>query len=200
MNADHRHDTPDPTPRTDRTDQDHQLPKHPFTAAWETWQAWSMANTMRQAHKVAREQGDLETLASFARYPQWTQGPGPLEALAANRQVVDFLLGWRWQAMREAREQGHGWGEIGTALQVDGDQAKRGYLETVDRQRLAGEHDPDLARLLRYDPRWRELADDNDADRADHAELERRALAHHDPGCPPDWPRDNGRRQDGHER
>jgi hypothetical protein len=103
--------------------------------------------------------------------------------------------------MREAREQGNGWREIGAALQVDADQAKRDYLARVDRQRWLSQRDPYLARLLGYDPRWAELAEPNDADRAEleRAELERRALAYDAPGCPPDCPRDNGGRQAGHE-
>jgi hypothetical protein len=198
VSAEHpQHDTLSPEQGQAPTQE---LPKHPFTRALETWEAWSMANTMRSALATAREQGDHETLARFERYPEWTQGPGPLEALRANREVVDLMTGWQWQAMRDARERGHGWREIGAALQVDGDQAKRDYLKTVDQQRRAGERDPDLARLLRYDPGWRELADDNDTDRADRAELERRAEAYDDPGCPPDWPRGNGGREAGHER
>jgi hypothetical protein len=195
MSAEHPpHDTP--TPGQGQAPEE-KLPKHPFTQALETWEAWSMANTMRSALDKAREQGDQDALASFEQHPQWTQGPGPLAALRANREVVQTMTGWQWQAIRDAREQGHGWREIGVALQVDPEQAKRDYLERVDRQRWVSERDPDLARLLRYDPRWRELAEPNDAD---HAELERRALAYDDPGCPPEWPRGNGGREAGHER
>jgi hypothetical protein len=195
MSAEHpRHDTP--TPGQGQAPEE-ELPKHPFTQALETWEAWSMANTMRLALEKAREQGDQDTLATFERYPEWTQGPSALEALAANRELVNDLIGWRWQAIHEAREQGRGWREIGAALQVEGDEAKRDYLERLDQQRRISERDPGLARLLRYDPRWRELAEPNDTDRA---ELEGRALSYDDPGCPPDWPRDNGGRETGHER
>jgi hypothetical protein len=197
MSAEHpQHDTPD----ADQQQAPKELPAHPFTRALETWDAWSMANTMRLAREKAREQGDQEALARFERYPEWTQGPEPLEALAANREVVQLMSGWQWQAMRDARERGHGWHQIGAALKVDGDQAKRDYLERVDGQRLAGERDPELGRLLGYDPRWRELAAEHDADRADRAALERRAMAYDDPGCPADWPRGNGGREAGHER
>jgi hypothetical protein len=141
-------------------------PKHPFSQAWETWEAWSMANTMRTALRKARQQGDRDSLASFEQYPEWTTGPGPLEALRANRELVRDLAGWQWQAVREAREQGHGWAEIGHALEVDAEQARRDYLERVERQRLVASRSPEVARLIGYDPRWRELADDNAADRA----------------------------------
>ena len=198
MSAEHpQHDTPNPGPGQA---PEEELPKHPFTKALETWDAWSTAKTMRLALNKARERGDQETLARFERYPEWTQGPGPLEALRANREVVQTMTGWQWQAMREAREQGHGWREIGAAVQVDADRAKRDYLERVDRQRDLSERDPDLARLLGYDPRWRELAEPNDADRGDRADLERQAIAHDDPGCPADWSRGNGGQEAGHER
>ena len=94
-------------------------------------------------------------------------GAGAAGALAANREVVDQLVGWRWAAMREAREQGHGWAEIGAALGVDAAQASQAYLERVQRQRLVHQAHPDLRHLLGYDPRWAELAAPNDADRAD---------------------------------
>ena len=137
-------------------------PRHPFTVAWETWQAWSDAATMRTARRRMGAGG--ESLAVFNQHPGWTAGPGPLAALAANREVVEHLVGWRWGAMREAREQGHGWTAIGTALGVDATQARQLYLE---QQRLVHEASPDLRHLLGYDPRWAELATPNDADRAD---------------------------------
>jgi hypothetical protein len=139
-------------------------PRHPFTVAWETWQAWSDAEVMRTARTRMAARG--ASLAVFDQHPEWTQGPGPLQALAANREVVERLVGWRWGAMREAREQGHGWAEIGAALGLDADQARQFYLERVQRQRLVHEAHPELRGLLGYDRRWAELAEPNAADRA----------------------------------
>jgi hypothetical protein len=139
-------------------------PQHPFTVAWETWQAWSDAEVMRTARTRMAARG--ESLAVFDQHPEWTTGPGPLVALAANREVVEQLVGWRFGAMREAREQGHGWAEIGAALRLDADQARQVYLERVQRQRLVHEAHPDLRGLLGYDPRWAKLAAPNAADRA----------------------------------
>ena len=139
-------------------------PRHPFTIAWKTWQAWSDAEAMRTARARMAARG--ASLAVFDQHPEWTQGPGPLAALAANREVVDQLVGWRWGAMREAREQGQGWAEIGAALDMDAAQARQRYLELVERQRLVHQTQPDLRHLLGYDPRWAELAAPNDADRA----------------------------------
>jgi hypothetical protein len=120
---------------------------------------------MRTARRRAAARG--ESLAVFDQHPEWTQGSGPLEALAANREVVEQLVGWRWAAMREAREQGHGWAEIGAALGVDAEQARQIYLERVQQQQRVHETHPDLRHLLGYDPRWAELAAPNAADRAD---------------------------------
>ena len=173
------------------------VPKHPFNQALETWNAWSMANTMRLALQRAHELDDKETLASFQKYPDWTRGPDSLEALRANHQLVSFLEGWRWQAIREAREQGRGWHEIGEALDLKPKEARSAFLERLDRQRAVAARNPDVGRLIGHDPALAELADDNQADRA---ELERRALAHDDPGCPVEWPRDNGGREGGHDR
>ena len=140
-------------------------PRHPFSVAWATWQAWSQTEAMRTARQRTGARG--ESLAVFDQHPEWTQGPGPLQALAANREVVDQLVGWRWGAMREARQQGHGWTAIGAALGVDAAQARQVYLERVQRQRLVHQTHPDLRDLVGYDLRWAELAAPNDADRAD---------------------------------
>jgi hypothetical protein len=140
-------------------------PRHPFTVAWETWQAWSDAEAMRTARRRTAARG--ASLAAFDQHPEWTQGPRPLAALAANREVVDQLVGWRWGAMRQAREQGHNWAEIGAALGVAAAQASQAYLERVQQQQRAHQTHPDLRHLLDYDPRWAELAEPNDADRAD---------------------------------
>jgi hypothetical protein len=141
-------------------------PEHTFERARKTWDAWSMANTMRLALRKAHEQGDRKALANFERYPEWTQGPTALEALAANRELVERLTGWRWLAVREARERGHAWAEVGQALGVTAEEARGDYLARLERQRRVVERDPSLARLIDYDPRDVELAEPNAADRA----------------------------------
>jgi hypothetical protein len=142
------------------------IPEHPFNQAMETWNAWSRANVMRFALQRARELDDNKTLASFQQYPDWTRGPDALEALGANHQLVSLLESWRWQAIREAREQGGGWHEIGEALDLEPMQARSAYLERLDRQRAVAERNPDVGRLIGYDPALAVLADDNQADRA----------------------------------
>jgi hypothetical protein len=145
---------------------DHLPPEHPFERARKTWDAWSMAHTMRLALRKAREQGDHQALADFQRYPEWTHGPTALEALAANRELVDRLTGWRWLAVRQAREHGHAWAEVAAALGVTAEEARGDYLARLERQCRVVERDPSLARLLDYDPRNLALAEPNAADRA----------------------------------
>jgi hypothetical protein len=175
MSADPQHDDLN-------RDQGHANPQEPirspFSQALETWDAWSMASSMRRALRLAREQDNREVLARFEQYPEWTTGPGPLDALRANRELVEDLTGWRWLAMRDAREQGQSWHEIGRTLEQTGEQARAFYLDKVSGQRWLAEQYPKLG----YDPRWLELAEPNAADRA------------------ADRPAPQARREDGHER
>jgi hypothetical protein len=140
-------------------------PRHPFEQARQTWEDWSLGDTMRTLLGQARADGDRATLALFAQHPQWTQGPGPLDALAANRELVDRLVGWRWLAVRRARQDGHPWTAVGAALGVTAGQARRDFLDRVEHKRQVVERDPSLARLIDYHPRDVALAEPNPADR-----------------------------------
>lgn len=141
--------------------------KHPFNEALETWNAWSDANLWQHILDKARANGEEADLRR--RLPdldQLTHGPGSLEALHANQQLVSFLEGWRWHAVRAAREQGRGWHKIGEALDVKPQEARTAYLERLDQRRAVAARDPNVGRLIGYDPALAELADDNQADRA----------------------------------
>jgi hypothetical protein len=145
------------------------LPEHPFGRALHTWEAWSSADTWRRVVTEARQHD--QDLSGLGDLEELTSGPDPLEALRANREVVETMAGWQWLAVRAAREYGHGWHDIADALGViHPEQARDAYLETLERQQQLADRMP--PGLLRFDPRWRELANDNDADRAhqhDHA-------------------------------
>jgi hypothetical protein len=127
---------------------------------------------MRTVLGQARADGDRAALALFAQHPQWTDGPGPLDALAANRELVDRLVGWRWLAVRRARQDGHPWAAVGHALDLTAEQARRDFLERLERQRQVVERDPSLARLIDYNPGDVALAEPNPADRAGRQERE----------------------------
>jgi hypothetical protein len=138
-------------------------PKHPFARALRTWEEWSSADTWIRVVADAKEHGQV--LTALGDLEELPSAPDPLMALRANREVIEILTAWQWQAMRAAREQGYGWHEIGQALGVDAEQARDAYLASTERRELIADRMSDLGSLLRYDPRWRELADDNDADR-----------------------------------
>jgi hypothetical protein len=58
-----------------------------------------------------------------------------LDALRANRRLVDLLVGRRWYVMQEAREAGASWSEIAEALGYEGElAAMEEYQEAIDRQ------------------------------------------------------------------
>lgn len=88
-----------------------------------TWQSWSHDNVNRRA--------GLPLVAGAA---------GPLDALKAGAELARLLTGWRWQAMRDAREQGRSWADIGAALGVTREGARQIYLEAIRRQE---QHVPD---------------------------------------------------------
>ncbi|MCC3318450.1 hypothetical protein [Nocardia africana] len=74
----------------------------------------------------------------------------PVQALEANRRLVDLLTGYRWFVMRDAREAGDSWTSIGEAL----DMSKQGALDWYKRKIAFQEefvpdfHDTDRARAV----------------------------------------------------
>jgi hypothetical protein len=145
-------------------------PAHPFTRAWETWQAWSTADVWRQARQRATQRGHRQTVEFIDGRPELLEGPDPLAALAANREVVQTLRGWRWQAMRHAREQDHSWAEIATAAGLDdATQARAVYARALQGQQRLAETHPELGH---YDPVWAELLDDRGDQQRSAAERE----------------------------
>jgi hypothetical protein len=71
--------------------------------------------------------GALTTLPSVAG----------LDALRTSRQVVDVLVGARWHMMRQAREEGASWSDIGQALGMSRQAAHDFYRRKIEQQ----EHD-----------------------------------------------------------
>ncbi len=54
-----------------------------------------------------------------------------LDALQAGDRIAKLLNGWRWQLMRQAREEGRSWSEIGAAL----DMTKQGAFDYYRKRR-----------------------------------------------------------------
>jgi hypothetical protein len=64
-------------------------------------------------------------------------GVSGIDALRASRRVVDLLTGARWHMMRQAREEGASWNDIGQALGMSRQAAHDFYRRKIDQQ----EHD-----------------------------------------------------------
>jgi hypothetical protein len=79
-----------------------------------------------------------------------------LEALRASRRVVELLTGARWHMMRQAREEGSSWSEVGMALGVSKQAAYEFYRRKLDQQDASTEEESSS-------PRSRAALDDNAA-------------------------------------
>lgn len=71
-----------------------------------------------------------------------------LEALEANREMVELLTNRRWYVMREAREAGASWPQIGAALGMSKQGAQDWYRRKIElqEQHVGDLHDADRAR------------------------------------------------------
>jgi hypothetical protein len=77
-----------------------------------------------------------------------------LDALAANRHLVDLLMGRRWYVIRDAREAGASWSQIGEALGMSKQGAQDYYRRRIDeRARVVPDiDDADRARAVLDEP------------------------------------------------
>ena len=77
-----------------------------------------------------------------------------LDALRAGDRIAKLLNGWRWNLMRQAREEGRSWSEIGAALDMTKQGAFDYYRHAVDRQEQYAPQYSDIAaaRKVQGDP------------------------------------------------
>jgi hypothetical protein len=61
-------------------------------------------------------------------------GVAGLDALRASRRVVELLTGARWHMMRQAREEGASWSDIGQALGMTRQAAYDFYRRRIEQQ------------------------------------------------------------------
>ena len=104
-----------------------------------TWADMARRAVTDEHRRVAR--GALEELADHS----------PLDGLTANRELVDALTHGRWHVMRDAREAGHSWAEIGDALAMTRQAAQQMYSRACESQetlrgRSYGPTDDDMYR------------------------------------------------------
>jgi hypothetical protein len=106
------------------------------------WQAFGDQMTWRG---VIDKGGDREVAErALAELP----GVTALEALEANRRLVELLTGQRWYVMRAAREAGATWEQVGAAMGMTKQGAQDWYRRKItDQERYAGQwHDAERAR------------------------------------------------------
>jgi hypothetical protein len=100
------------------------------------------------AGEPAHPEVDLEALwrAEIAALAPVTA----LQALEANRRLVDVLTGRRWSTMQAAREDGASWSAVGTALDMTKQGALDWYQRKIEQQEkyVPDYHDAERARAV----------------------------------------------------
>jgi hypothetical protein len=115
-----------------------------FLARWDAWgerQTWrrAAANSVKPEPKAIAER-ELSRLESATA----------LDALAANVELVKLMTGWRWTAVKSAREDGATWEQIGEVLGTSKQGAQLAYKRAIEAQEkyVPGFHDTAAARAV----------------------------------------------------
>jgi hypothetical protein len=93
-----------------------------------TWQAWNCRDRLAHDLAKARAAGDARRVATVLQALSTVAVVEPLDALAANHQLVGLLLGRQPQAIRTARHAGASWQQIAAAIGTTAEQACAAYL------------------------------------------------------------------------
>ena len=103
-------------------------------ALLDVWDRATGRDSWRSIERRALEQGNADGAAVARRALAEHQGVSALDGLRANERIVSLLTGWRYQAMRQAREEGHSWSEIGAALNMSKQAAWESYQLSIENQ------------------------------------------------------------------
>ena len=101
---------------------------HALLARWDAWgerQLW---------RKVQVKPAKPESAALAEKKLAELEGATALDALAANAKLVAFMTGWRWLAIKSAREDGATWAEIGKALGTTKQGSEQAYRRAIEAQ------------------------------------------------------------------
>ena len=98
------------------------------------WDQATGRDSWRSIEQRAVEEGNADGAAVARRALANYQAVSALDGLRANERIVSLLTGWRFQAMRQAREEGHSWSEIGAALNMSKQAAWESYNRTIENQ------------------------------------------------------------------
>ncbi|MEU8226279.1 hypothetical protein [Kribbella sp. NPDC048915] len=83
---------------------------------------------------IEEEQAAGRSVAVLVKSLSELPGISGLEALRASRRVVEMLTGARWHLMRQAREEGSSWTEVGKALGMSKQAAYDFYRRKLEQQ------------------------------------------------------------------
>jgi hypothetical protein len=83
---------------------------------------------------IEQEQAAGRPVAVLVRTLAELPGVSGLEALRASRRVVELLTAARWHLIRQAREEGSSWSQVGSALGMSRQAAYDFYRRKLDQQ------------------------------------------------------------------
>ncbi|MGW5194000.1 hypothetical protein ACWEOO_32425 [Kribbella sp. NPDC004138] len=84
--------------------------------------------------RIAKAEGAGQPVTALVRALGNLPGVTGLEALSASRRLVDLLTGARWHMIRQAREEGSSWSQVGSALGMSKQAAYDFYRRKLDQQ------------------------------------------------------------------
>ena len=144
---------------------------------FETWRAWNERSVLDTALRRADDAGEQERAAQLRELLAEQPRVPAVDALAAQHELTELLLGWRWHTVTAAREEGATWDAIAAATRTDPEQARESYRERVAEAEQAAR---ELDLPLRDADRYRAAAgDEHDAPTTEPLE-EDRAMPDHD--------------------
>lgn len=97
-------------------------------------QVWETFSERQTWQAVIERTEDPAACEMFRRDLEDWAPVTPLQALTASRLLVERLSGRRWYVMRDAREAGASWAEIGDALGVSRQAAQQWYRQAIELQ------------------------------------------------------------------
>jgi hypothetical protein len=112
---------------------DDRYPELGTTGLLARWNAWSGHATWTHMLAEFESKGDEKQAAVARDALADVEAVSPLDALAANEELTRLLTGWRWLAMRSARESGATWEQIGGRAGHD-PAGREGCLPLQDRE------------------------------------------------------------------
>jgi hypothetical protein len=112
------------------------------------WHAWGDRNLWRKVLANPDSKPESRALAE-KQLPELESATG-LDALAANVELIKLMTGWRWLAIKSAREDGATWEQIGQVLGTSKQGAQLAYRRAIEAQETYAPdfHDAAAARAV----------------------------------------------------